>query len=424
MTELNRPRGTRDFGPDQMAVRRHVESKMRSVLQNFGYNEVQTPTFEHLDLFVAKSGPQVVDQIYAFRDKGDRELALRPELTAPVMRFYQAELRNEPKPLRIFYFGNCFRYERPQKGRYREFWQMGLEYIGKRSPLAYAEVITAALSALKSVGLQGYIVRVGDVGLLRNLLNTWDIDLSMEKDLAVAIDKKDTDKVRKILHDREGAMDIPGLLTTTYALTEASDGIDELLKGAGEDARSRATELKAVLDILGQAQGDEVLFDPSITRGLDYYDSVVFEIDVPSLGAEKQICGGGGYSMTSMFNTEVDGIGFGLGFDRIVMALDGKNELRGEKVETYYLIPVGDRATRKSFSLVRRIQKQGRICILETQGRPMKKAINHAINCGADHVIIIGDTEIEKGKISIKNLLTREQVSIPDLDLEDHMNGK
>ena len=424
MTELNRPRGTRDFGPDQMAVRRYAESEMRSTLQGFGYNEVQTPTFEHLDLFVAKSGPQVVNQIYAFRDKGDRELALRPELTAPVMRFYQAELRNEPKPLRIFYFGNCFRYERPQRGRYREFWQMGLEYIGKRSPLAYAEVITAALSALKSVDLQGYIVRVGDVGLLRNLLNTWDIDLSMEKDLAVAIDKKDTEKVRQILQDKEGAMEISGLLTTTYSLTEASDRINELLKGAGEEAISRATELKAVLDILGKTQGDEVLFDPSITRGLDYYDSVVFEIDMPSLGAEKQICGGGGYTMTSMFNTEVDGIGFGLGFDRIVMALGDKYELKGEKVETYYLIPVGDRATRSSFSLVQRIQKQGRICILETQGRPMKKAINHAVNCGADHVIIMGDAEIEEGKISIKNLSTREQVSIQDSDLEDYLNGK
>ena len=423
MTELNRPRGTRDFGPDQMAVRRYAESEMRSALQSFGYNEVQTPTFEHLDLFVAKSGPQVVNQIYAFRDKGDRELALRPELTAPVMRFYQAELRNEPKPLRIFYFGNCFRYERPQKGRYREFWQMGLEYIGKRTALAYAEVISAAISTLRKVGLKGFSVRVGDVGLLRGVLGNQGIDLSEERDLAISLDKKETEKVRRTLLQKNGSLEIAELLTNTYSLSEAADVVDDLSKGAGEAVKEEGTLLKSLLDILKNSDGDEVLFDPSITRGLDYYDGIVFEIDVPSLGAEKQICGGGGYSMTSMFNTEVNGIGFGLGFDRIIMAIDDPEKARGDGVGIFYVIPIGERAERESMAIMKRIQKTGRKCILETQGRAVKKAISYGINCGADHVIIIGDAEINEGEISIKDLTNREQVSIPSTDLERYLNG-
>ena len=115
------PRGTRDFTPDEMQKRRYVEECMRNTFQKFGYKEIQTPTFETLELFTAKSGETIVNELYSFTDKSGRELALRPELTAPVMRFYVDKLQMEPKPLKLFYFGNCFRYDRPQKGRYREF---------------------------------------------------------------------------------------------------------------------------------------------------------------------------------------------------------------------------------------------------------------------------------------------------------------
>ena len=124
-----------------METRSWAEATMREAIMSYGYREVSTPTFEHTDLFIARSGPQVLDQIYSFKDKGDRDITLRPELTAPVMRFYNSDLRNLPKPLRIFYFGNCFRYERPQKGRYREFWQAGLELFGSSRIEADAEII-------------------------------------------------------------------------------------------------------------------------------------------------------------------------------------------------------------------------------------------------------------------------------------------
>ncbi|MCD6573425.1 MAG: ATP phosphoribosyltransferase regulatory subunit, partial [Thermoplasmata archaeon] len=141
---IGKPRGTRDFLPEDMAKRRWLEEKIRDVFQKYGYEEIATPTIEHLELFTLKSGEQIMEELYAFEDKGGRKLALRPELTAPVMRLYVEKLQMEAKPLKFFYFGNCFRYDRSQKARYREFWQFGCELIGSNRPEAIAELIAMA----------------------------------------------------------------------------------------------------------------------------------------------------------------------------------------------------------------------------------------------------------------------------------------
>ena len=164
---IQRPRGTRDFLPEETEKRGRAKKAMQDVLERWGYQEVATPTFEHLELFTIKSGASVVEEIYSFTDKGGRDLALRPELTAPVMRMYVSELQNSPKPQRLWYFGNCFRYERPQRGRFREFWQMGAELIGGAKPDSEAEAIALADGMLKSVGVAGDI-HVGYLGLIRS----------------------------------------------------------------------------------------------------------------------------------------------------------------------------------------------------------------------------------------------------------------
>ena len=164
---IQRPRGTRDFLPEETEKRGRAKKAMQDVLERWGYQEVATPTFEHLELFTIKSGASVVEEIYSFTDKGGRDLALRPELTAPVMRMYVSELQNSPKPQRLWYFGNCFRYERPQRGRFREFWQMGAELIGGAKPDSEAEAIALADGMLRSVGVAGDI-HVGYLGLIRS----------------------------------------------------------------------------------------------------------------------------------------------------------------------------------------------------------------------------------------------------------------
>jgi histidyl-tRNA synthetase len=419
VAQYQRPRGTRDFNPDEMQVRKWVESKMREAISSYGYREVSTPTFEHTDLFIAKSGPQVVEQIYSFEDKGGREIALRPELTASVMRFYHSDMRNHPKPLRIFYFGNCFRYERPQKGRYREFWQMGLEYIGKRTPIACAEVISASIRALEMVGLKGMIVRVGHVSLLKELVIHYGADPETNKELMIAIDKKDPGSIRKLLENSSNT-DVQGLIELITSVYDKSEFLEALGKIEGIIDTVDMSGLMSTLNEL-MDRFDNIYFDPSISRGLDYYDDMVFEIDAPSLGAEKQICGGGGYSLSSIFGSTVEGIGFGLGFDRIIVALGEVIKMK-EANRAVYILALGDETQGEAFSISEDLRNKGLISILETSGRGMKKAISYAVNSNCSHLILVGEDELKRGTVSIKNLDTKEQVEVERRKIMDILN--
>src|SRR5688500_6220765 len=201
---MQAPRGTRDFGPNDMAARRGLEERLRNVLRTYHYSEVATPAVEELELFLAKSGPGIRDEIYDFKDKSGRELALRPELTAPTMRFYFSNLKMEPKPLRLFYFGPCYRYDRPQAGRYREFWQLGIELLGDETPAAHAEVLRLALQLFEEAGLKNFVLRVGHLGILRALLEQAGVKRPEQAPLMRFIDKKDLASLEKELVARGG----------------------------------------------------------------------------------------------------------------------------------------------------------------------------------------------------------------------------
>src|SRR3989454_8241305 len=163
---FERPRGTNDWGPEDMAKRRFVESRFIQLAESFGFREVSTPTFESLELFTAKSGPAIVRELYAFKDQGGRDLALRPEFTASILRFYVSDLRSRPKPIKVYTTGNVFRYEEPQKGRYREFFQLNAEIIGGATPPSGSDVLPLALGTMRAIGLKQVKARIGDIGIL------------------------------------------------------------------------------------------------------------------------------------------------------------------------------------------------------------------------------------------------------------------
>src|SRR3989442_1881490 len=164
---FERPRGTNDWGPEDMAKRRFVESRFVQLAESFGFREVSTPTFESLELFTAKSGPAIVRELYAFKDQGGRDLALRPEFTASILRFYVADLRSRPKPLKLYSTGNVFRYEEPQKGRYREFSQVNAEIIGGAPLPSDAGALALAIRTMRAIGLRQVKARIGDIRNLR-----------------------------------------------------------------------------------------------------------------------------------------------------------------------------------------------------------------------------------------------------------------
>ena len=195
------PRGTRDFNPEEMQKRKIVEESIRSIFQKYGYKEVQTPIFENLELFTSKSGDTIINELYSFTDKGGREIALRPELTAPVIRFYVEKLQMEPKPLKLFYFGNCFRYDRPQKGRYREFTQAGCELIGTKTSEAISELIALAYNILKIVGVKNLNLNIGNLNILSLIFKKFKLTNEQIRYITPLIDKSKYDDVFNAVRD-------------------------------------------------------------------------------------------------------------------------------------------------------------------------------------------------------------------------------
>ncbi|MDP2767422.1 MAG: histidine--tRNA ligase, partial [Candidatus Methanoperedens sp.] len=328
--EIQKPRGTRDFLPEEMAKRKYVENKMREVAERWGYGEVKTPTFEHIELFTLKSGEVILGEIYNFRDKGDREIALRPELTAPVVRMYVEELQRSPKPLKFYYFDNCFRYERPQKGRFREFFQFGIEIIGSARPEADAEAIALAVEMLNSAGVKGDL-HVGHLGIVRALLK--DILPEHQSRIMRLVDKKDDKGLEDFLDEINASDEMKGKLFRLIGL-HGDNAVHEAKELVGNI--EAISQFEVLLELLGVYEL-EYIIDLGIARGLDYYTGMVFEIYCEGLGAQNQVCGGGSYRLAQLFGGEdVPSTGYAIGFDRVMEICEAKPEGAKRIVVVYF----------------------------------------------------------------------------------------
>ncbi|MFO7967332.1 MAG: histidine--tRNA ligase [Archaeoglobaceae archaeon] len=398
-SKIGKPRGTRDLFPEEMERRRYFESIMRSIAESYGYGEIQTPAFENLELFTIKSGEDVVDEIYSFQDKGGRGLALRPELTAPVLRAYVNEMAVATKPLRFYYFGNCFRYERPQKARYREFWQFGIELIGSESYLADAEVILMAYEIMRQLNLD-FELRIGHVGLLRHLLE--DVEEENASKIMRLIDKEDMEGLEEFI-DQIGLPQ--NLKDSIYSLIKTSGGREILSRTAEFVPNFDFTYLEELCDVL-DSMNIEYSLDFGIARGLDYYTGVVFEGYATSgLGAQSQICGGGSYRLAHLFGGgDTPSTGFALGFDRIADICE--IELKEDKVVAVINMGLESEAL-KTAKLLR--EKTDKKVVVDVMDRPLKKQMKFANYVNAHYAVIIGEREMEENKYGLKDMVTGEQ---------------
>jgi len=389
---ISRPRGTRDFTPEEMRKRRWLENRMREVFEKYGYEEIATPTFEHLDLFTLKSGEGVIDETYAFEDKSGRKLALRPELTAPVMRFYVERFQMETKPLKFYYFGNCFRYDRPQKGRYREFWQFGCEMIGSDRPEAIAELISTAYSILKESGLKGVVVRVGNLDILRRFLDSIG---ARDAEIMRLIDKKDFGELERRMGDEE---------YTKFMDFIASNNIDAI----------EFEEVERMREIIKYLEDFAVPYniDLSIARGLDYYIGTVFEMDAPRLGAEKQLCGGGEYNLVPLLGgKKIPTSGFAIGFDRTLLALEMEGLNFGEERKRIYVAYM-EGMVREAIKVARKLREMGINTEMEIMGRSLRKSLDYVNRKGIRHVVIVAPDEWKEEKVVLKDMETGEQEKV------------
>ncbi len=415
--EFNKPRGTRDFLFEDMEERNYVENTIRNVVENYGFKEIKTPIFENLELFTTKSGEGIKEEIYHFQDKGGRDLALRPELTASVSRLYNNNLQKSAKPLKMYYFGSCFRYERPQAGRFREFWQFGIEVIGGVPIYKEAEIIAMANEALTQVGIKNYEINIGHLGIIKGVLNQLNISSQQQTAIIASIDKEDYELLDKLLEDNDISSEYKNIITSIINIKGSRSDL-ETLKQLLEDipeSFEALENLDKTLEVLEVFGFDDYVVNLSIARGLDYYTGIVFEIYVPDLGAEKQITGGGTYNLTALFDSEkVESTGFAFGFDRIMEAYHRQNiQVPISSKPKVLVIPVKKEFKLNAIEVAQQLRGHNIVTDIDLKGKKLKKNLSYANNHNFNKVIMIGQQEVEDETVTIKDMDSGCQETIP-----------
>lgn len=411
LRDLGAPKGTRDLLPPESWAWQSVVRLAMDTFAQAGYAPIETPMFEHTEVFergVGEATEVVGKQMYTFLDRGERSLTLRPEGTAPVMRaVLEHNLHRASLPIKLSYAGPMFRQERPQKGRYRQFFQVGIEAIGSDDPRVDAEVIEvgsrfyAAAGVqtklmLNSIGHQDPSCRQGYLKLLVEYLEAHSTSLAPEDRDRIAgnplrtFDSKET-KTREVM---AGAPVIT----------------DHLCGPCGEHFEA----VKALLGDVGVAYD----LEPSLVRGLDYYTRTAFEWVGAGLGSQDAVGGGGRYDglSESLGGPPLPGIGIAPGIDRIMLSRSADEEAAG--AVKVYVVALGDAAKTESFRLVTRLRGSGIGADFDLMGRSMKGQMKDAARSGARWAVILGDEEMASGQVTLKDLQTGDQVTMPTDQLE------
>jgi histidyl-tRNA synthetase len=416
---IQKPRGTRDLLPEYMAKRRTVGKVMIERALSYGFGEVCTPMFEELELFTMKSGQGVIEEIYAFKDKSGRDLALRPELTAAVIRLYCNNMLDTPKPVKVFYSGSCFRYERPQAGRYREFKQFGAEVIGGDELPTAIEILTLALDILGRTGVKGLRARVGYLDVLRTLFEELGVKRDTQGSFMTLIDKSNFEGLKDQFIEKGMKGPLTKIILEIAAMNGKATDIMPKARTALKDyprCLQALDKLKTIIDGVqasGLASVKEIFVDLGIARGLDYYTGMVFEIDIPDLGAEKQVCGGGAYALTELFGVEaMNSVGFAIGVDRLILGLENQKAFPVMEGPMFYLIPF--KGTEASAMEILRVLREANLSTdVDLSGRTLSKNLKYAAAIRARFAVIVGQKELDKGVVVIRDLASGKQVELP-----------
>lgn len=408
-------RGMRDILPPMSVLLRELNSAFSRVAESYGYTYAVLPTIELFELFAAKSGPEIGRSMYVFRDKAGREVALRPEFTASVARLYLRHFLPEPKPVKIYYYGQVFRYEEPQKGRYREFWQAGVELIGDPSLYADLELLMMVRDYYGLIGLSDYRVRLGNVGALRTLMREWGIPEGEQDHIIHLIDKKEVDGAVKRLRNYEAAD--PDMVYALVSMrTDDPEKVEEMAREAGikGEAMKYARDLAALLRMSKEAGISNAYADLGFVRGLAYYTGTIFEVETPH--HKSSIAGGGRYDgLIELYGgPPTPATGYSIGVDRTAEALLNagvagaliREPLKVMLVVSAEAIPFIDR--------VAGIARSAGASV-DTRFAPKKKIgqmIGLASRKGYRFVIIVGEKEVGEGKVTIRDLVRREQVKV------------
>jgi histidyl-tRNA synthetase len=409
----------RDLTDDKAERLRFIEQKAREVSRLYGYKEVITPLVEHYELLAAKVGEDNRKRMFVFEDLGGRKVALRPEFTASVARLVATKMQSVPRPLRLFSVGSLYRYDEPQFGRYREFWQANYELFGSSRPEADAEILALTDSLLKEIGVKSYYFKIGHVGVLRNILSHEGIAEDQQNSIMQLLDKKQWDdalNVAKTAGCPKGSLDTLETLFKIrgeYSETITTE-ISEVVKGY-PDALKSVTNLSEILSLLKNG-GVEVnlVIEAGFARGLEYYTGMVFEIYAS--GLDIAVGGGGRYDkLIELFGGgQIPAVGVAPGIDRLSLALQKQVSAVQASVENRVLVVAVDSSMLgEAFKVSSMLRKKGVIVELETMGRSVSKALSDADRRGITHAVIVGSKEIKEDKVVLRFMKERTQETVP-----------
>ena len=407
--KLQKPKGTQDILPADSAKWQYVENVARETFKKYNYGEIRTPMFEHYEVISRSVGDTtdiVTKEMYDFHDKGDRHITLRPEGTAPVVRSYVENKLFAPevqKPVKVYYIGSMFRYERPQAGRLREFHQLGVECFGSKNPATDVETIAMAYQLFNTLGIKDVTLHLNSLGNTESRLAyrqaLIDYLTPMRESLSKDSQRRLDENPLRVLDSKEKEDKV------------AVENAPSILDYLDEESQTHFDEVRAMLDSLNIPY----VIDTNMVRGLDYYNHTIFEFITTIDKSELTICAGGRYdSLVEYFGgPETAGFGFGLGLERLLLVLDKQGiELPVEESLDVYIAVLGSGANGKALELVQAIRYQGFKAERDYLGRKIKAQFKSADTFKAKTVITLGESEVESGQVNVKNNATREEVTV------------
>jgi len=424
--ELSSLPGFRDFFPSDMRIRSHILRGWRRVAERYGFEEYDGPPLESLELYVRKSGQEIVGQLYAFTDQGGRDVALRPEMTPTLARMVGARAAGLPKPIRWFSTPQLFRYERPQKGRLREHFQLNMDIVGEVGEMADAELIAAAIDVMREFGLgeQDVVVRVSDRRLVAAVLLGLGLPETGLEDAFAAIDRLDKED-GPILRERLAKAGAPdSAIDRILALaSEPALSLDDFIQAFDIDSEVElaAQSLRRIfehLDAIGL--GEFVAFDPTLVRGLAYYTGTVFEV-WDRAGEFRAICGGGRYDglLAAVGGPDLPALGFGMG-DVVLGELLASRGLFPDSEATVqdFLICVTAEQRPLVLRIAHQLRDAGRRVVYDFADRSVGRQFKAANQAGAERAIVIGPDEVSAGVVLVRDLKSGEEQRITIEDLQ------
>ena len=395
--KLQAPKGVSEYVPPRSRAFEYVRDCLISPARKAGYQLIELPVFEDTELFtrgVGESTDVVSKEMYTFEDRGGRSITLRPEGTAGVMRaVIEHGLDRGQLPAKLWYSGAFFRAERPQAGRYRQFYQVGIEAIGLDDPAIDAEVIAIADAGFKAIGLSKYRLDITSLGDAQSR-SAHRVDLVK---FIATLDLDEATKARAELNPLRLFDD------KRSEIALAMQGAPLLMDYLSDASRAHFEKVKEYLDALGISW----TLNPRMVRGLDYYTGTTFEFVHELLGAQSGIGGGGRYDglMAELGGQELSGIGFGLGVDRALLAAEAESLIESDDfVSDLFIIPLGELAKRTSLEIAAQLRKLGKTVEIAFGDRALKGAMKAADKSGAKYVIVLGDSEITSGSVELKEM--------------------